>query len=404
MDLVGQFQETVEFHAKNIIDEYHIAGKRIQKYDYQFGPDGSVSLHGIKFRFVCDYDTASPKEIETAVEKSSAEMRSLNAVMRAISSRSSDVPTLPFFTPFFAIVDYKGFRITAHAEMDNPKHIKAVHDLNPRKLLIDETATSATVAISNYLNLKSHTVQVHDDRRVKVCLSATVEIHYDAQSGNYFLECLRDIFPIDSSEFKKSTTCRFRPEFLTLYQTQLCADGLTPMAGASLREKQVNDDELLVAARFMRENWIPAFIKSLDNMEICPYDSQSLTKEMHNKGINMRYLGFISNNSTIPFISNLALVEMVARVCKHLYQAKLRNAILHFRSVGATSIEEQMNIYATNLMNTILGYNEKTETFVLSKLKPEMKQRFNYVLGRRQYFEIPRPALLLAVQYHVFFL
>ena len=45
----------------------------------------------------------------------------------------------------------------------------------------------------------------------------------------------------------------------------------------------------------------------------------------------------------------MILVEMIARVCKRLFQARLRGAILHFRSVGATSIEDQMFSYTANM-------------------------------------------------------
>jgi hypothetical protein len=280
--------------------------------------------------------------------------------------------------------------------------MKPLHDLNPRRLLIDEEAVNATLSISKALNLKSHTVQVHDDRRVRVCLAATVEIHLDEQHYHYHLRCLRDIFPVDTSTSKSQcSTKRFRPEYLQVYQSALCSDGLTPMSGSSLREKQANDEELLVASRFMRENWIPSFIKCLDSMELCPYDSHSLTVEMHKKGINMRYLGMICQNSSIPFIRNLALVEMIARVSKHLFQTKLRNAILHFRSVGATSIDDQMRNYAATMMNTILGYGERSQSFLDSKIKPELKHRFGYDLHSRQYFDLSRPALFLAIQYHV---
>jgi hypothetical protein len=112
------------------------------------------------------------------------------------------------------------------------------------------------------------------------------------------LTCLRDIFPLDynfNDKFQDfnlnlNNFKRLRPEFLQIYQTPLCSDGLSPMSGGSKREIESNDEDLVKAARFLKENWIPSFVKLLDNMEVCPYDSQSLTKEMHKRGINIRYL------------------------------------------------------------------------------------------------------------------
>jgi hypothetical protein len=403
MELVGQFQETAIFHARNLIDEYHIVGKNART-EYHLQSDLSITKDGVRMRFACDYDTANPQDIEVALERSSSELRAVNAVTKAIGSRLADAEPIPFCTPLMAVVDYKGFRVICYAEYERAAQLRPIHDLNPRRLLINEEVSGATLPISHSLNLKPHTVQVHDDRRVRVCLAATVEIHKDEHHKQYYLQCLRDIFPMDSAYPKQHAAIkRFRPEFLAIYQAPLCADALTPMSGSSLRETQANDNELRVAGRFMRENWIPSFIKSLDNMEITPFDSQSITFEMHQKGINMRYLGMICQQSTIPFIRNLALVEMVARITKHLFRNRLRNAILHFRSVGATSIEDQMNTYACNLVNAVLGYGERSQAFLDSKIKPEMKHRFGYEVSSRQFFDLSRPALFLAIQHHVLF-
>jgi hypothetical protein len=192
-----------------------------------------------------------------------------------------------------------------------------------------------------------------------------------------------------------------RPEFLEVYQTQLCADGLTPISGGSRREKEVNDDEVMKASRFLRENWLISFIRAMDNMEICPYDSFSLTTEMHRKGINIRYLGFICQNSKIPFVRSMAMVEMVARISKRIFQTRLRSAIIHFRSIGATSIKEQMKSYAANLFSILLGVGDKTQKLVEIKLRTELKMKFNYEIVYREYQELSRPALFLALQYHL---
>ena len=69
------------------------------------------------------------------------------------------------------------------------------------------------------------------------------------------------------------------------------------------------------------------------------------------------------------------VVEMVARVFKGVFRERLRGAILHFRSVGATSIDEQMSFYTTSLTSTALGHGDKTRNFFESKIKEEIKAR-----------------------------
>jgi hypothetical protein len=58
MELVGNFQELASYHAKNIIDEYHVLdnGDRAMMKSYLFDSDRSIRRNGIVLRFACDYD------------------------------------------------------------------------------------------------------------------------------------------------------------------------------------------------------------------------------------------------------------------------------------------------------------------------------------------------------------
>lgn len=234
----------------------------------------------------------------------------------------------------------------------------------------------------------------------------------DVNSKQLYLTSLRDIFPTDhvvideqksSSENITVDLCkRLRPEFLKIYQGPICSDGLTPTSGATRSEREVNDANLMRACKFLREAWIPGFIKALDSLEVRPFDSRTLTLEMHQRGINMRYLGIICQKSTIPFIRTLALIEMIARACKHEFRTRLREAILHFRSVGATSIENEMKQYASSIFGTVLGNSERSKSFFESKLKPRLLSKFQHNLTFKQFSTLYRPAIFIAMQYHVF--
>ena len=193
---------------------------------------------------------------------------------------------------------------------------------------------------------------------------------------------------------------RLRPEFMASYQTPLSSDALTPTSGASRHEKEINDSDASRASRFLRETWIPAFVRTLDNFTARPFDSVSLTAEMHRNGINVRYLGVICSTSTVPAIRNMALIEMVARSVKYLFKARLRSAIIHFRSVGATHIEDQMKTYATHMVNFVLGISDKSTRFFEEKIKGEVDRKFNFQLQHRQFQTIHKPALFMALQYH----
>jgi hypothetical protein len=172
MEHIGAFQELASYHARNIIDEYHISGTMTPAY--KMNQDKTIKKENMIFRFACDYDVASPEEIQEAISKTSAELRALNATIKAVASNPNDVKC--FFTILMALIDYKGFRMVVHADLTISTQIVSIHDLNPKRLQINDDICNETQSIAHALNLSSHTVQVHDDRRVRVPLAATVEV------------------------------------------------------------------------------------------------------------------------------------------------------------------------------------------------------------------------------------
>ena len=60
---------------------------------------------------------------------------------------------------------------------------------------------------------------------------------------------------------------------------------------------EMNNIEAAAASQYLYKVVIPNFVKELDNLDIIPIDSQTLTKEMHIRGINMRYIGNYYLNS-----------------------------------------------------------------------------------------------------------
>ena len=93
--------------------------------------------------------------------------------------------------------------------------------------------------------------------------------------------------------YMTSPSRRFRPEYVATFAQPLASNGLTIHSAATKQEMFENDIELLKASRYLRENWIPAFVKQLDDLETRPIDSHTLSIEMHRNGVNMRYLGNI---------------------------------------------------------------------------------------------------------------
>ena len=168
------FQERASLIAKSIIDEYHINGAI--NSEFKMNKDNVFQKESMVFRFACDYDSFTPTQIEQAMTKTSAELRANNAIIKAVASNPHD--SKQFFTILMALVDYKGFRMIVNADLSRSTQMQSIHDLNPRRLKIDEDYSNLTQVIANTLNLSSHTVQVNDDRRVRIPLAATVEVSY----------------------------------------------------------------------------------------------------------------------------------------------------------------------------------------------------------------------------------
>ena len=66
----------------------------------------------------------------------------------------------------------------------------------------------------------------------------------------------------------------------------------------------------------------------LDDLQIMPIDSESLTKVMHEHGINMRYLSHICVLTQMPHVMDLCVTEMLARTCKHIINKQMSELIL----------------------------------------------------------------------------
>ena len=133
-----------------------------------------------------------------ALKKTSNELLAINSTIKAVSANPSDVKK--FYTILMALVDYKGFRIVAHADLGPSTQIVSIHNLSPERLQIDESTCNLVQPIGNALNLTSHTVQVNDDRRVRIPMAATVEVSYNVKK-----QTKSNIDWVDSFGYKKQS-------------------------------------------------------------------------------------------------------------------------------------------------------------------------------------------------------
>lgn len=84
---------------------------------------------------------------------------------------------------------------------------------------------------------------------------------------------------------------RFRSEFIKNYPSPISSDAFSEWSSSFQKEREENDHEVLNAANYLKEHWIPAFVKKLDSLQVRTTTSQDLTNAFHQSGVNMRYLG-----------------------------------------------------------------------------------------------------------------
>lgn len=139
----------------------------------------------------------------------------------------------------------------------------------------------------------------------------------DAEGDKKDAEEEEDI-KIDVTEFKLS----FNPDVFTAAKLAGGADS----AIVKEEEQTVRD-----ASKFLNDEVIPSLVLDFASYAVSPLDGEALTKAMHRRGINMRYLGkiaqlvSISEDKRIEHIQELAIQEMITRVCKRLLRKYLHN-------------------------------------------------------------------------------
>lgn len=104
------------------------------------------------------------------------------------------------------------------------------------------------------------------------------------------------------------------------------------------RQKKLVKD----AAEFLVLHQIPSFISDCMEHSSSPIDGFTLCEALHNKGINIRYLGkvaeMISKYSSVSYVYTIVISELICRAAKHLFKLYMQGvdmmntsaAISHF--------------------------------------------------------------------------
>ncbi|KAJ3075860.1 hypothetical protein HDU98_006631 [Podochytrium sp. JEL0797] len=442
LEVIGAFEESAVQHAIRMVDEHHLQGPLLKKQDSGIATasssaPGAMFVDGMILHFACDYDVASPDEVDAAMSRTSSELRCIDVFNRAAHDAGVDINTA-----LMILIDYKGFRVVAYADMGIDERTVPLYDLKCNPLKTEESALGRLSLVGKELNLKTHGVQIGEDRRVNAHLSWTLQVHNDQELGRNYAVNLFEIMPMDYSP-QMSSACssparspsrqqtntgpsspskmgvptpfslaasstghagptkshRLRPEFVKMYTSSISSDAFTPASGCGRKERELNDSEAMRASRYLRETWIPGFVKHLDELEMRPLDSTQISGELHKWGVNVRYLGVIALLSHIPYIRDMMCIEMVARAFKAVFVLRLRGLMIKFRSVGATQIEEETKAWTAKIFSAMLSNGDKSMKFFDEIIRPEILHKYNYDMEEKHFISLHRPAIFAAMQY-----
>ncbi|KAI4165311.1 MAG: hypothetical protein LQ342_001179 [Letrouitia transgressa] len=177
--------------------------------------------------------------------------------------------------------------------------------------------------------------------------------------------------------------------------------GQQPRTEQEKEDWTIDEQEVRTVADYLHQKVIPELLNDLEEGEVgFPMDGQSLSRLLHKRGINIRYIGKIaslaeSDNRRLQALRALAVQEMIARAFKHVAHRHLKK--LPMPMTGAC---------IAHLLNCLLGtgvnkspvadvdedlkflYNEGDMSFanttpdsLRSDIEEQVQIRYRYILG-----------------------
>ncbi|CAG9863368.1 unnamed protein product [Phyllotreta striolata] len=132
-----------------------------------------------------------------------------------------------------------------------------------------------------------------------------------------------------------------------------CPNSDPPLA----KQKQLIKD----AAEFLLTVQIPSFIRDCLDHSSAPMDGTTLSEALHNKGINIRYLGKVTNLlakvKQLEYLYSISVSELILRSAKHIFTIYLQGCEMMNLSVA---IAHFLNcfLYSGMVANPLQGQDE----------------------------------------------
>ncbi|KAK7918136.1 intracellular distribution of mitochondria [Apiospora marii] len=188
--------------------------------------------------------------------------------------------------------------------------------------------------------------------------------------------------------------------------------GQVPQTDEEKAEMAADEEEVRNACKYLRENAIPEFVNDVKNSELpFPMDGQSLTRMMHKRGINIRYLSKVMDiceGPRLKCLRDLCLQEMIARSFKHVSGNYLRYLPMPLTSACIAHLLNCLVGFGLNPKPTAdidesikalypeadLSFAKVTPESLRKEMEEQTQTRFRFSLESNWYTEI-KPLQLL---------
>lgn len=188
--------------------------------------------------------------------------------------------------------------------------------------------------------------------------------------------------------------------------------GQEPQTEAEIAEWAKDEEEVRSAAKFLRDTVLPELVRDLKEGDVgFPMDGESLSRLLHKRGINIRYLGTLAGQAEgrrLEALKILSIQEMISRSFKHIAGNYLRYLPIPFTSaciahllnclLGTGFNESPVALIDASLKDlyadTDLSFKDVTPESLRKEVEAQTLKRYKYTL-EENWFDAIKPVQML---------
>ncbi|KAL5354626.1 Intracellular distribution of mitochondria [Pseudogymnoascus australis] len=188
--------------------------------------------------------------------------------------------------------------------------------------------------------------------------------------------------------------------------------GQEPQTEAEIAEWAKDEEEVRSAGKFLRDTVLPELVRDLKEGDVgFPMDGESLSRLLHKRGINIRYLGTLAGQAEgrrLEALKILSIQEMISRSFKHIAGNYLRYLPIPFTSaciahllnclLGTGFNESPVALIDASLKalyaDTDLSFKDVTPESLRKEIEAQTLKRYKYTL-EENWFDAIKPVQML---------